>query len=174
MESLKKGEFRIYALVNPLTGQIFYIGSSFQKYTCKRKGNHIEEARKGMITRKCEIIRSLDFKIEMIELLKGFGDLKTQLDAEQTFIDKYLPEGNIAGAYSIPPPMGGHNKTYFTEEDLGLLGTMPDYKLAKILNTNKYTLARIRRERRIISYAEKTGNNGKIKKGEKHRRWNKD
>lgn len=173
MESLKKGEFRVYALVNPMDKSIFYVGSSFQKYTCKRKANHLEEARKGMITKKCEIIRELNFNIDLIELFKGHGNLKNQLDKEQEFIELYKPIGNIVGAYSIPPPMGGHNKTYFTEEDLVLLGTMPDYKLAEKLNSNKYTIARIRRERNILSYAKFTGNNGKIKFGEAHRRWKK-
>lgn len=65
----------------------------------------------------------------------------------------------------------GWNKKIFSEEIIDKLGTMPDYKLAIIANTNKCTIARNRKKLGIESYAKQTGingqygNNGRIKKG---------
>lgn len=82
----------------------------------------------------------------------------------------------IAASYdrtrNTPPPlMGGHNKITLSEDIINLLGKMPDAKLAKLANCSKPVINRARLARNIKSYAETTGNDGKIKKGEKHRRW---
>lgn len=69
-----------------------------------------------------------------------------------------------------PPPMGGHNKIKFDES---ILGTLPDYKIAEKFGVDKSCVARRRRALGIKSYADSTGNNGTIKKGEPHRRWSK-
>lgn len=67
-----------------------------------------------------------------------------------------------------PPQMGGHNKKNIDES---LLGKMPDYILAEKFGVEKSCIARRRRKHKILSYAEQTGNDGKIKIGEPHRRW---
>lgn len=72
---------------------------------------------------------------------------------------------------STPPPMGGHNKIEFTDEVLGKVGSMPDYKLAEICGCSKTAIAKRRKSLGIESYASRTGNNGRIKVGESHRRW---
>lgn len=51
------------------------------------------------------------------------------------------------------------------------LGSEPDYIIANDAGVSKFVVARYRKKMNIPSYAEKTGNNGKIKKGEPHRRW---
>ena len=45
--------------------------------------------------------------------------------------------------------------------DLEKLGSMPDYRLAEILGISKRTVAAIRKEKGIASYAEQTGNDGR-------------
>jgi len=72
-----------------------------------------------------------------------------------------------------PPLMGGHNKIDIPQEIIDQFGTMPDYKLAEIAGCSKPVIARRRKILGIKSYAEQTGNNGKIKKGDPHRRWEK-
>lgn len=51
--------YRIYALINNLNQEIFYIGQSKQKYICKRKANHIEDAKNNVKTHKKNIYSSL-------------------------------------------------------------------------------------------------------------------
>lgn len=70
-----------------------------------------------------------------------------------------------------PPAMGGHNRIDVAPSVIKLLGTMPDYQLATSAGCSKYKIARLRNSLGIKSYAEITGNNGKIKKGDPHRRW---
>ena len=67
--------------------------------------------------------------------------------------------------------MGGWNKTAFSLEIIARFGTEPDYKLAAEIGVNKTQIARARARHGIKSYAEQTGNSGKIKIGEPHRRW---
>lgn len=71
-----------------------------------------------------------------------------------------------------PPNMGGWNRLALNADIISQLGEMPDYKLAEIAGVNKSKIADERRARGIQSYAQRTGNNGKIKVGEAHRRWN--
>lgn len=75
------------------------------------------------------------------------------------------------GRGSMPPKMGGWNKKTFDQSILDLLGKMPDYKLAQIAKTNKYTIARLRKKRSIQSFAETTGNNGQFNGKGAHPRW---
>lgn len=52
----------------------------------------------------------------------------------------------------------------WTKDNISLLGTMPDYRLAEKMGCNKRSVFRKRRELGIKSYGELTGNNGKFKK----------
>lgn len=70
-----------------------------------------------------------------------------------------------------PPPMGGWNAREWTAEQIGRLGTIPDYVLAKELSVNKTTVARIRRKHQIKPYAAQTGQTGQYKKGNYPSRW---
>lgn len=73
---------------------------------------------------------------------------------------------------NVPPPSnGGWNRIAFSDSIVAQLGSMPDYQLAAISRTSKAAVARLRRARGIQSYAEQTGNTGRIKQGEPHRRW---
>ena len=155
---------------------MFYIGCTKQYYPCKRKCSHIELAKKGIRKDKCvEYIRACNYDIHQIILHKFDGDQNLAYAIEQHFIDKFKPCGNTTGARSVPPQGnglgGGHNRKEFEPKFFEMLGSMPDYKLAEIYKTNKHTVQRHRKRLGIISYAEKTGNNGKIKLGEPHRRW---
>ena len=159
--------YRIYALINNLNQEIFYIGQSKQKYICKRKANHIEDAKNNVKTHKKNIyIRACDYQITLKVLEEINGNLEDAYLREQYYIDLYKPCCNISRAKTTPPKMGGYNKTIFPLELYNLLGTMPDYILAEKFNSNKRTIARIRKEKGIKSYAEQTGNNGRHKVGE--------
>lgn len=70
-----------------------------------------------------------------------------------------------------PPPMGGHNKIEFTPEQVKMLGTMPDYKLAKIIGVEKACVARRRNKLGIKSFTATTGQNGQFSKGHYPSRW---
>jgi hypothetical protein len=75
------------------------------------------------------------------------------------------------GRNSKPPLMAGWNTTQFSNEDLKLFGTMPDYRLAEKLNTNKKTIGRIRKKIGIKSYAQQTGKFGTFDGKGIHPRW---
>lgn len=67
--------------------------------------------------------------------------------------------------HSPPPPMGGWNKVELPDECISQLGTMSDKKLGDLYGVSKYTIQHRRNERGIMSYSERTGNDGKFKKG---------
>lgn len=62
-----------------------------------------------------------------------------------------------------PPNNGGWNKIKLPPECIKQLGKKPDYILAKEYNVSKPVIRRERKNRNIVSYAAKTGNNGKFK-----------
>ncbi len=70
-----------------------------------------------------------------------------------------------------PPNRGGWNRKTLSEDVISLLGTMPNHAIAKIAGVNKTKIAKERNRRGIRSYASSTGNDGRIKLGEPHRRW---
>jgi len=70
-----------------------------------------------------------------------------------------------------PPIMGGWNKVILSDEIIASLGKMPDYKLANLAGVSKIKIGDERRQRGIMDFAKATGNDGKIKRGEPHRRW---
>lgn len=70
-----------------------------------------------------------------------------------------------------PPSMGGWNRINFPTAIIQRLGSEPDYVIAARAGVSKRSIARARREQGIPSYAQKTGNNGRIRVGEPHRRW---
>lgn len=72
---------------------------------------------------------------------------------------------------SPPPLMGGWNKAVLPASITAALGSMPDYKLAELAGVSKKAIANERRSRGILDYAAATGNDGRIKRGEPHRRW---
>jgi hypothetical protein len=97
------------------------------------------------------------------KLAKKLGCSTKTVNYQRT-IRGISPCGNLKKP--IPPPMGGWNKIELSQEIIDLLGTEPDYKIGERFGLSKRTIARARRERGIASYAERTGNNGKRKKGE--------
>lgn len=161
-----ENEFRVYALIDHTNNKIFYVGSSRQFHLCKRKANHIEDAKKGIQTKKCDIIRKCNYSIQLIILFEGIGNKEFQIEKEQFFIDIFKPIGNISGARSVPPKMGGHNKVEISQEIYDQLGKIPDYKLGNKYNLSKEVIMRARKENSIPSYAQSTGNDGRMKKGE--------
>ena len=72
-----------------------------------------------------------------------------------------------------PPAMGGWNKKALAADILLRLGKEPDYLLARRAGVSKPVIRRARIEAGINSYAQSTGNTGRIKEGEPHRRWTK-
>lgn len=73
----------------------------------------------------------------------------------------------------LPPSMGGHNRIVIPDWVISKMGTMSDQKLADLFGCNKTQIMRARNKLGIPSYAQQTGNDGRIKCGEPHRRWNK-
>lgn len=59
-----------------------------------------------------------------------------------------------------------------SDEIIKRLGTEPDYTLAEEVGCSKFVIRKARRRMGLPSYAMTSGNNGRIKKGEPHRRWN--
>lgn len=72
-----------------------------------------------------------------------------------------------------PPKNGGWNRTIIPAEIEARLGTQPDYVLAAEIGVDKSVISGARRRAGVMSYAELSGRNGKIRKGEPHRRWSK-
>lgn len=70
-----------------------------------------------------------------------------------------------------PPNMAGWNRKALPAEIESQLGKMPDYQLAAAAGVDKSVIARLRRKRGIPSFAASTGNDGRIRSGEPHRRW---
>lgn len=70
-----------------------------------------------------------------------------------------------------PPPTGGWNKKPIPPEVDQYLGRLPDYKVAEQFDIPKRAVQRRRKKLGISSYAQLTGNDGRIKQGEPHRRW---
>lgn len=164
--------YKIYGLTDLKTGKIFYIGCTKQKYICKRKGNHVERAKEGKRTANLyKLIRKLNFEIGYVVLEEFQGNKLDSLEKEQEWIEKIKPKGNTQSAKGEPPFMAGHNRIELKEEIIKKLGTIPDYELAEIARVGKKKIMTERHKRGIKSYAETTGNDGKIKKGEPHRRW---
>jgi len=67
---------------------------------------------------------------------------------------------------TLPPDNSEKQRISLPKAILDKLGTMPDHTLADIANVNKSTIARARRFLLIQSYAETTGNDGKVKSGD--------
>lgn len=164
--------YKIYGLTDLKTGNVFYVGSTRQKYISKRKCGHVERAREGKRTAKLyKIIRDLNFEIGFTLLEEFEGNEDYRWEKEQEWIDKLKPSGNTQSAKGKPPFMGGHNRIDLPKKITDKLGKMPDYELAFIAGVGKKKIMIERHKRKIPSYAKTTGNDGKIKKGEPHRRW---
>jgi hypothetical protein len=112
-------------------------------------------------------IDSLLGKISDTELAERLGCHRKNVSYRRTnFGIPSCPQKNF-----VIPPMGGWNKLELLPEHEAQLGQIPDYKLAELAGVDKSVVQRCRRDRNIQSYAERTGNNGQIRKGEPHRRW---
>lgn len=75
---------------------------------------------------------------------------------------------------NVPPPnLGGWNRVDLPDEIIAELGTAPDHVIARRAGTSKYLIGRARAARGIPSYAQATGNDGRIRVGDPHRRWGK-
>lgn len=80
---------------------------------------------------------------------------------------------NLPQRIVIKNKIGGWNRKEITKDCENMLGTLPDYKLAKMFGFGKKKISNERKKRCILSYAEQTGNDGRIKQNEPHRRWSK-
>jgi hypothetical protein len=146
-----------------------YIGCSKQKYLCKRKAQHIEKAINN--NKKDLWIRSINYNIGIQLIEDNIETLETAQIREDFYINKFKATiTNTTGAKSIPPYMAGHNYIKLPERFISELGTMPDYLLAKKYGVCKPKIRRERIKRKIISYADITGNNGQYKAGKEHTR----
>lgn len=111
----------------------------------------------------------------VVERLGKVADavLAAEIGVTRKAISYYRDQIGIAASFdrsrnTLPPPRKARP---LPAECVALLGTEPDWKLAPRYGVSKYTIARARKRRGIASYAEATGNDGRIKVGEPHRRW---
>jgi hypothetical protein len=226
---MSKAVYKIYALIDPITDVVRYIGKT-QNPLSRRLRDHIRIAKKGRPkTEKKDWINNLSLsglkpKIKLIEtcdklnwrdrefhwskqfpsllnyykagggsdgervgkiaiesvkgLLGVISDsrIAEKIGTTRKTISYYreqlcIPAAKDTSRKTPPPPMGGHNKITISDEIITLFGTMPDYKIAALIGVTKSCITRRRNSLGIKSYAETTGNNGKIKVGEPHRRW---
>lgn len=77
----------------------------------------------------------------------------------------------IEGIPRLPDPHKTPQEIFLSPEIISRIGLEPDYKIAQSVGVSKFVIAKHRRRLGIKSYAETTGNNGKIKIGDTHRRW---
>ena len=111
---------------------------------------------------------SLLGKVPDTELAKRIGvDVSTILYRRKLLKIDRVPQKNFVS--NLPPS----KKKPFSKESIELLGKAPDHEIAKIEKVSKTTVLRRRQEMGIDSYAKQTGNDGKFKIGESHRRWKK-
>lgn len=82
-----------------------------------------------------------------------------------------ISAGGSRANSKAPPPMGGWNKITIPDAVIERLGTVPDKALAREIGADKSVIASARKARGIPSFAAQTGNDGRIRKGEPHRRW---
>lgn len=75
------------------------------------------------------------------------------------------------GIKRFPDPHNTPQTIYLDLVTLARLGTEPDYKIANDVGVSKFVIAKHRKKLGIESYAAATGNDGRIKRGEAHRRW---
>lgn len=75
----------------------------------------------------------------------------------------------------IPPrgqDRGASQRKIISLIDIEMIGKHPDYVLAKKIGVSKNFIWSYRQKHKIPSYAETTGNDGKIKQGRPRRKWN--
>jgi hypothetical protein len=70
-----------------------------------------------------------------------------------------------------PPNNAGWNRKELSPDIIALLGFMSDHSLAEKAGVSKTRIMRERQSKGIPSHAAVTGNDGRIKVGEPHRRW---
>lgn len=94
--------FYVYELIDPRNGQVFYVG--------KGRGNrldaHEKEARAGRISRKCDVIRSIEAAGLAVSKRKigSFDDEQEAYDREAELVEEYglaqltnvVPGGGVA------------------------------------------------------------------------------
>jgi len=156
---------KIYCLICPIENKVRYVGLT-KRYLSERLWSHCNKKKQGN-KRKSEwikLLKSSDLVPEIKLLETPISEIA--VEREKFWIKHFGRENllNMNDGDNKPPPMAGWNKKIFSQEIIDKMGTMPDYKLAKIADTNKTTIARNRKTLGIKSYAEQTGNNGHFKK----------
>jgi hypothetical protein len=164
---------KLYCLVCPETNEIRYIGIT-KRYLSERLYKHLNNNLNGK-SKKVQWINYLKSKklIPIIKLIRNLELNEDSVEAEKKEIAKYNNLLNSNDGGNKPPYMAGHNKKKFNERIYKELGTIPDYKLAIIYKTNKSTIAKLRRNLNIPSYAETSSNDGKFNGKGLHPRWKK-
>jgi hypothetical protein len=104
------------------------------------------------------------------------SDIASQIGCERKTVSYQRECRGIAASFDRtnnipPPPMGGWNRLTLSQDIIDRLGTEPDYIIGNSAGVCKSVIARMRKRLGIASYAFATGNNGRIRIGEPHRRW---
>jgi len=154
--------YKIYALVENKSGEIFYIGRTKQDVR-QRFRAHKNRASLNEPTEKDNLIRLYKFDISCT-VLDSFDNYLEAKHKEQYFIDLYKPRGNSRIANSISPKLK-NNVIEFSQEMLNELGKIADYKFAEKYKISKTATAIKRKKLNIPDYASSTGNNGKFSIG---------
>lgn len=177
--------YMIYALVDPRTDMVRYVGLTSQKYLSDRFDRHLDDWR-SFSPKGLWISELLDLNMRpVICLLDDLGDVSAECayQAELDWINFYrsfLPvaltncdQVGSAGDFSNLLKWRLQTHSWWNESStlparipdwaVALLGTMPDYKLAERVGCSKKTIMRARHFLGVASYADTTGNSGRFK-----------
>lgn len=162
---------KLYALRDPITNEIRYIGIT-KRYLKERLWRHLHPLSNSSSIKdlwiKDLISKNLTPTIELIREIEGNED-PVMIESSEIKKHKNLLNSNDGG--NNPPSVGGLNKINFSQEIINKLGQVPDYELAEIYNVNKTTIARLRRSLSIPSYAKTFNITGKFDGKGVHPRW---
>lgn len=153
---------RIYTLVNPTNGKVFYVGQTISTLS-NRLSSHIRDVRKNPHWKKSkEIKKILDSGSRpLIQELATLHDFtKEELrKTEQAWIDFYrIGHKDLTNlADSASGGYGTRRSVNWTDEAISLLGKIPDEELAGKLGCDRKTVA----YRRKVLGIPKCGNRTK-------------
>ena len=144
---------RIYGLVNPVSGKVFYIGQTRSSLR-DRLARHMKEARgfpKRIKSKYINNILWLGKKPEIIEISTLSNCTPKELQTvEQAFIDFYRASHDLVNVNDAC--INRSSETIDWEPYLNLLGTMSDLAISRKMKVDKTTVAEKRRSLGIPPY----------------------
>ena len=163
---------KIYGLVNPVSGEIFYLGrtsmSLSQRLTSHKRDGKNKDTPKA---RYIKWIQWMGLQPEIVELDKLVNATIEEIrDKEQAYIDFYGLTRELANSGDSSRGGTGDNaRIDWNEALIARLGTIPDWEIAKELDCNVGTVCYMRNRLGIT----KCGNREELRKIPPMGGWNK-